>query len=90
MSKYQVCPACDGEGRDRSRAIVLTGEDIDLWAGGDYDDRMDFVRSCAQATPLCECCGGRRVATRQEALNWEEDVQLRWEREREMRMLGEW
>lgn len=90
MSKYRVCPACDGEGKDSARAIGLTAEDIYEYAGSDPQDRMDYVREVAALTPPCGLCKGKRVCTPQEALDWEEDLELRWEREREMRMLGEW
>ena len=90
MSKYRVCPACDGEGKDSSRAVVLTPEDIWEAAGDDPQDRIDFVREVAALTPPCDLCKGKRVATHQEVSDWEEDLELRWEREREMRMLGEW
>lgn len=90
MSNYVVCPACEGEGKDLSRAIVLTGEDLDLYAGDSYEDRMDYVRDCAAATPLCDLCRGQRVVDAQDATNWHEDAELRWEQMRESQMLGEW
>jgi len=90
MSKFRVCPACDGEGKDFSTSVALTEADIDEWAGQDFEDRMAFVSSVASITQPCALCHGKRVVTHQDARNWEEDVELRWERQRESMMLGEW
>lgn len=94
MSKYVVCPACDGEGKDFSTSYALTSQDIYDYAGDDYYERAAFVQSVADLTQPCACCHGQRVVTAQDRLNWIEDEELRYEieaeRRMESRMLGEW
>ena len=58
MSKYEVCPQCEGEGKMVNRAVsVWTASDreedpegFEAMMNGDYD-------------VLCDCCKGLRVVT---------------------------
>jgi hypothetical protein len=94
VSKFVVCPACDGEGRDFSTSIAMTSSDIDEYAGADYYDRMAFVTAIAELTAPCPFCSGQRVVIASAIKEWEDELEYRAEIAAEERMErymgGEW
>jgi len=90
MPQFIVCPACEGTGRDASTAYVITGEDLDIQCGDDFDERREYVRAVANLTQKCPLCLGKNVVTPDEGEQWEEDAYDRalmdQERYWEMRM----
>jgi hypothetical protein len=75
MSKYQICPECEGSGKDSNTAIALTMDDIYEYAGDDYDERMDYVRAIADLTAPCWFCEGRAVVTAEKMADYAEELQ---------------
>ena len=62
MSKYIVCPRCEGEGTHCHPALsVLTYEDMRDW---DEEDHENFRNGGYDV--LCEMCRGMRVVDRDE------------------------
>ena len=83
MPQFIVCPACEGTGRDASTAYVITGEDLDIQCGDDWDARREYVREVANLTQACPLCRGRNVVTPDEGAEWESEWEMRADMERE-------
>lgn len=77
MAHFIVCPACSGYGTDSSTAYAITGEDLDLACGDDWDARREYVSEVASLTARCACCEGRRVVTHAQARDWNDDADYR-------------
>lgn len=74
---FQVCPDCAGSGRDDSTAYAITSDELDEYAGPDYDDRREYVASLANLTQPCSFCAGQRVVTDERFSEWHEEEEYR-------------
>ena len=88
ISKFVVCPECEGEGY-RSKLGAFGALDMDEWFGDDFDERDDFVaeytrRGGAYDEP-CPLCKGQRVTTPREVADWEDEADMRHEMAMEAR-----
>lgn len=62
MSKYEVCPVCDGEGKHVNPAIDgngITGSEMAEILADDPDFLDDYMEGMYDV--VCRCCEGRRV-----------------------------
>jgi hypothetical protein len=62
MSKFVVCPACEGSG-DVDNFGAFTSSDLDEWYGDSYE-RDEFIadyRAGRIGRARCEWCKGQRV-----------------------------
>jgi len=73
MSKYEVCPDCEGEGF-RSVLGAFTASDVDEWFAGDWDERDQFARDMQAGSydEPCPLCKGQRVVTAEQVRAAEE------------------
>lgn len=61
MSKYQVCPRCEGEGTHTNPSIDGNGITSSEWAEWDEEDREMYMTGGYDVQ--CELCKGQRVVT---------------------------
>lgn len=97
MSKFVVCPACEGEGTTDTFG-AFTSADLDEWYGDSYE-RDEFVsayRAGDIGRKRCDWCNGKRVvpAVDEDGISAEdsylEDVQYRAMVAAEMRYTGDY
>lgn len=81
MSKYTVCPNCEGEGYVGTLG-VFTMDEFDEAFNGDADD---YHRMHKVSQEHCKCCKGRRVVTAEDEAEWADECEYEAERAAERR-----
>lgn len=85
MEKFQVCPICEGEGRRSPETFRgLLDEDTVQ----DEEFMKNFMAGHYDVT--CECCGGKRVVTKEELQTFQDCEEHNREIQHERMMLGDW
>lgn len=69
MSKYVVCPACDGEGYVGTLGAYTSDEFSEA-----FDSPEEYSDLHEVSKVACECCKGQRVATAEDITRWEDDI----------------
>lgn len=83
MSKYKVCPDCEGEGT-KGPGFVYTAQDVEEM-GYEAFDEVQFMHREGMFDTVCEFCEGKRVVTVERAAEWDDELEYRAERAAEMR-----
>jgi RecJ-like exonuclease len=83
MSKFTVCPACEGEGYVGTLGAFTPDEFYEA-----FDDIDDYENAHEASKVACKCCNGKRVVTQTELAEYEEYLDYEAEKSAESRYFG--
>lgn len=81
MTKYHVCPECEGEGYLGTLGD-FTPSELSEW----YDETDEYLSAHEASKEACAYCKGQRVVTSERLAEWNDYVEYAMERAAEQRM----